>query len=141
MFFSNNKPLTNCYINASSDFKNCIFIMNCFLKFNQTLFFMFHIPNEIFRLIIEYYYNYCISKGLCKKFKCIQNFKEWFDPDEQVIYHHCLNPKCHRENTHYELDQCILCDKMVCVWCFYSCKLPNNVLKLCFICKDKIDEI
>ena len=140
-----NKHITKCYINAASDRKTCIFIMNCFLKFNQTEFLIFHIPDEIFRLIIEYYYNYCISQGLCKEFKCIQNFKTWFDTIDQEltkdIYHHCLNPNCHRESALYQLIQCTLCVQLTCAYCIYPFRNLSRVLKLCYLCRDKITKI
>ena len=124
--------IPNQYKNAILDRKNSIFIMYIFLEFKKT-YFICNIPNEIFKLIIEYYYDCCISESLCKKIKCIKRFKKNFNPyDCELtgdIYCHCLN--CHRYNSSYECNPCFNCQKLCCGFC--SIEFQHLTYR-CFLC-------
>ena len=128
----------NQYKNAILDRKNSIFIMNIFLEFQKT-FFIFNIPNEIFILIIEYYYDYCIYESLCSDLYCIKDFKKYFHEkdyeENNEIWNHCLN--CHGYPSYFDCIICHGCQKLGCGFCS---KEVNEYSNRCYLCDSKFNK-
>lgn len=130
--------IPNQYKNALLDRKNSIFIMNIFFEFKKT-FFIFNIPDEIFKLIMEFYYNCCIYQSFCIHFKCIKRFKKYFNQKENEetneIWVHCQN--CHRSPSYFECSVCYDCQKLCCGFCS---KEFQHLTYRCYLCNDNFNK-
>ena len=113
--------------------ENYKLIYKCFLRLNL-FYYNMYIPNEIFRKIIEYYYDYCIYEIFkCNRIKCLRFFKKYFEQNDDMkeYWYHCINAKCHRFFCDYESLFCMDCRQQMCPYCI---KELEPFMYLCFEC-------
>lgn len=105
--------------NIIKDINKFKLIYKSFLYFNKIFSILLNIiPNEIFILILEYYYDSIINDNFkCNKIECIKNFKICIkgfiqsnkNVESYTEYYHC-NEKCHFNcHSFFNNDEMVIC--------------------------------
>jgi hypothetical protein len=154
---SNKKSIGVYYLNnIINDRDKYLFILICFKYIKQQY---PDLPKDIFNIIIEYYYDYCIHTNLkCMDSKYIQYFKNFLSLNiwnNSFTYAQCFNELCVGGSGVGQFwwrnyfGRCIVCKEVQCPFCgtntisktitrFNKVKHNFKQITYCFECVKKI---
>lgn len=124
--------------NIIKDINKFKLIYKSFLYFNKTFsIFLNIIPNEIFRHILEYYYDSIIyDKFKCNKIECIKEFKICIkifiqsnkNVESYTEYYHCIDDpfNCHSFFNNNQMVTCYYCELFRCPYCIDTTISSNS---------------